>query len=315
MAIFVIINNVKISDQQKMAAMDKKYISLREVGRQLEIPPSTIVYYKDKFEKYIPSVGGEGRRSRYPVEVLEIFRRIRKMFNDNWSTEQIERELALKFSMLMNDQQHDQSFDQRFSKEGVQGLAGVLSKMSDVLENQSLFRSEIRSLRDEVSELRRERNESERLQVERVAELEKEISFLRSRVSGETSVGGIDFPPANFLASPLVISSEGEYLGVQGRGRKHFSLEDFVHLIERKVSDSMMVETSWKRQSGHWVLVIRTEDSVKNREQSVILVAKKTITPSKNMVTEIVRLNIDGNDAPDALLLTLFRQLKSVFNG
>ena len=237
------------------------------------------------------------------------------MFNDNWSTEQIERELALKFSMLMNDQQHDQSFDQRFSQKEVQGLAGVLSKMSDVLENQSLFRSEIRSLRDEVAELRRERKESELSQEERVAGLEKEVSFLRSRMFGETSGGGIDFPPAKFLASPLVICSEGEYLGVQGRGRKHFSLEDFVHLIERKVSESMKVETSWKRQSGHWVLVIRTEDSVKEREQSVVLVAKKTITPSKNTVTEIIRLNIDGNDAPDALLLTLFRQLKSVFNG
>jgi len=237
------------------------------------------------------------------------------MFNDNWSTEQIERELALKFSALMNDQQSDQSFDQRVSAEGVQGLAGVLSKMSDVLENQSLFRSEIRSLRDEVAELRGERQESERLQVERVEELEREVAFLRQRASGEGSGGDIDFPPAGFLAAPLVISSEGEYLGVLGRGKKHFSLEDFVHLIERKVSRDMAVDTSWRRQDGHWVLVIRTEDSDKQREQNIVLVAKKTITPSKNTVTEIIRLNIDGNDAPDALLLTLFRQLKSVFNG
>jgi len=308
-------NSMKIGDQQEMVVMDKKYISLREVGRQLEIPPSTIVYYKDKFAKYIPSVGGEGRRCRYPVEVLEIFRRIRKMFNDNWSTEQIERELALKFSMLMNDQQPDQPFGQRMSREEVQGLAGVLSKMSDVLENQSLFRSEIRSLRDEVAELRRERRDSERLQEERVEGFEKDIAFLKRRISSRASGGIIDFPPADFLSRPLVISSDGEYLGVQGKGKKHFSLEDFVHLIERKMSDSMTVETSWKCQNGHWVLVIRTEDSAKQREQNIVLVAKKTITPSRNTVTEIVRLNIDGNDAPEALLLTLFRQLKGVFNS
>ncbi len=76
----------------------------------------------------------------------------------------------------------------------------------------------------------------------------------------------------------------------------------------------MAVETSWKRQNGHWVLVIGTRDS-NDREQNIVLVAKKTVTPSKNTVTEIIRLNIDGNDAPDALLLTLFRQLRSVFNG
>lgn len=295
--------------------MNKKYISLREVGRQLDIPPSTVVYYKDKFEKYIPSVGGEGRRSRYPVEVLEIFRRIRKMFNDNWSTEQIERELALKFSALMNDQQSDQSIDQRVASGEFQGIAGVLSKMSDVLENQSLFRSEIRSLRDEVADLRRERKEAESRYGEQVSSLEKEITQLKRRVVGGAQGGSIDFPPAEFLASPLVIASEGEYLGVQGKGKKHFSLKDFVLLIERKMSDAMAVETSWKRQNGHWVLVVRTEDSAKGREQNIVLVAKKTVTPSKNTVTEIIRLNIDGNDAPDALLLTLFRQLKTVFNG
>lgn len=165
--------------------MDKKYISLREVGRQLDVPPSTIVYYKDKFEKYIPSVGGEGRRSRYPVEVLEIFRRIRKMFNDNWSTEQIERELALKFSVLMDDQQSDQQIDQSVSAKDFRGIAGVLSKMSDVLENQSLFRSEIRSLRDEVADLRRERKESESRYLERVAGLEKDIVKLKRSAPGE----------------------------------------------------------------------------------------------------------------------------------
>nr|WP_321256960.1 MerR family transcriptional regulator [uncultured Pseudodesulfovibrio sp.] len=295
--------------------MNKKFISLREVGRQLDIPPSTIVYYKDKFEKYIPSEGGAGRRPRYPVEVLEIFRRIRTMFNDNWSTEQIERELALKFSVLMTDQQHDQSFDQSASSKEVIELAGVLSRMSDVLDNQSLFQSEIRSLRDEVAALRDEHVERERVQRGELESLRVELASLRRRISGRGVGGGIDFPPADFLASPLVIASGGEFLGVQGKGKKAFSLEDFVHLIERKQSDHVGVETSWRLQDNHWVLVVHTEDAETGREQDVVLVAKKTVTPSNNTVTEIIRLNIDGNDAPDALLLTLFRQLRMVFNG
>jgi len=308
-------NSMKISDQQGVEFMNKKFISLREVGRQLNIPPSTIVYYKDKFEKYIPSEGGEGRRTRYPVEVLEIFRRIRTMFNDNWSTEQIERELALKFSMLMTDQQSDQLFEQSGPSKEVVELAGVLSRMSDVLDNQSLFRSEIRSLRDEVASLREERVGRDRLQREEIESLRVEVVNLKRRLSGRETGGGIDFPPAGFLASPLVIASGGEFLGVQGKGKKAFSLEDFVHLIERKESDYVGVETSWRQQDGHWVLVVQTQDVESGREQNIILVAKKTVTPSKNVVTEIIRLNIDGNDAPDALLLTLFRQLRTVFNG
>ena len=237
------------------------------------------------------------------------------MFNDNWSTEQIERELANKFGILLTDQQLDQRFDQSMSDRGVRGLADVLSRMSDALDNQSLFRSEIRSLRDEVAALSAEREKEARKQKEVVEGLLKEVAFLRKRLAGKADGGGIDFPPADFLASPLVIASGGEYLGVQGKGRKHFSLEDFVQLIERKESEEVAVETSWKRQDGHWVLVIRTEDSAKGREQNIVLVAKKTVTPSRNVVTEIIRLNIDGNDAPDVLLLTLFRQLKAVFNG
>ena len=241
------------------------------------------------------------------------------MFNDNWSTDQIERELALKFSALMTDQQSDQSFEQSSGQSMSDGLTreigGVLAKMSDVLENQSLFRSEIRSLRDEVAELRQERRKMEKDHVERVDVLERELSELRRKLSKDETVGDIDFPPAEFLSSPLVICSDGEFLGVQGKGKKHFSLKDFVQLIERKMSDSLGVETSWKRQNGHWVLVVRTDDAQKGREQNIVLVAKKTVTPSKNTVTEIIRLNIDGNDAPDALLLTLFRQLRSVFNG
>jgi len=298
--------------------MNKKYISLREVGRQLDIPPSTIVYYKDKFNKYIPSEGSGGRRRRYPLEVLEIFRRIREMFNDNWSTEQIERELALKFSLLMADQRADQSVDQSVDvglSDGLnQEIGSVLSKMADVLDNQSLFRSEIRSLRDEVAELRKERVESEDRHVERMQVLEQEVFELRRRVKAKLASSEIDFPPAEFLSSPLVIRSGSEFLGVQGKGKKHFSLEAFVQLIERKMSDSMDVDTSWKCQNGHWVLVLHTVDTEQAREQDVVLVSKKTVTPSGNTVTEIIRLNIDGNDAPDALLLTLFRQLKSVFN-
>lgn len=316
--------------------MSKRFVSLREVGRQLGIPPSTVVYYKDKFHRYIPSVGSDGRRRRYPAEVVEIFRRIREMFADNWSVDQIERELSLRFGSLLGDQCFDQLNDQSNDRSndqsgrqpcarsaaagyGVPGagsreVGGVLEKIADALENQALFRSEIRSLRDEVDTLRRDRREVEREYSTKVSALEAEIAELRRRMASRTSAGGIDFPPAEFLSSPLVIRSEGEYLGVQGKGGRPFSLEDFVRLIERKMSESMDVGTSWRRQDGHWVLVVRTEDKPRGRVQNIVLVARRTVTPSGNTVTEIIRLNIDGNDAPDALLLTLFRQLRAVFN-
>lgn len=241
------------------------------------------------------------------------------MFTENWSVDQIEKELSFKFGRLRDDQHIDQSNDQPATFGGSPGFSrevgDILAKMADAMENQSLFRNEIRALRDEVESLRRERRNVERDYADKVSSLEAEIAALRRKMASRSTGGGIDFPPAEFLASPLVICSEGEYLGVQGKGGRPFSLKDFVRLIERKMSESMVVETSWRQQDGHWVLVVRTEDTGRKREQNVVLVAKKTVTPSANTVTEIIRLNIDGNDAPDALLLTLFRQLRAVFNG
>jgi len=299
--------------------VSKKYISLREIGRQLGVPPSTIIYYKDKFDRFIPSEGSAGRRRKYPAEAIEIFRKIRQMFNDNWSTEQVEQELALKFSLLMDKEMLTQQSSQ-FSFGGIstdfsQEISGVLAKISDVLENETLFRSEIKVLKDKVETLQSEIRSSEARYKDKIVFLEHEIADLKKLTSSSKQAGGIDFPSLDFLSSPLVICSDGEYLGVQGKGRSHFSLKDFVHLIERKESDIMKVSTSWKRKSRHWVLVVHTQDLEKKREQDIILVAKRTITPSQNIVTEINRLNIDGTDAPDILLLTLFRQLRSVFNG
>jgi hypothetical protein len=48
-------------------------------------------------------------------------------------------------------------------------------------------------------------------------------------------------------------------------------------------------------------------------EQTIVLVARKTVTPSKNTVTEVQRLNINGKDVPDTLMLSLFKQLREGF--
>jgi hypothetical protein len=63
------------------------------------------------------------------------------------------------------------------------------------------------------------------------------------------------------------------------------------------------------------VLVVKLDDSGRAVQQDIVLVTAQTVTPSGNTVTEIVRLNIDGVDAPDSLLLSLFRQVRTVFGG
>lgn len=304
--------------------MTKQFISLREVARQLNIPPSTVVYYKDRFSGHIPSQGGEGRRKRYPVEVIDIFRRIREMFNNNWSTEQIEQELAMRSHVVTPPRDNGEPVSEARpdAPSTAYAMGGVLDKMTDLLENQSLFRGEIRSLRDELAELKRERRESEEQYQSKLDQVQSEVASLR-RAKEELERllrGGAEnaplFPSEDYLARPLVIRTRnGEYLGVLGKVQKHFALRDFVFMIERNAAAGRKLDLSWELREDQWVLLVTSRDGEEGREQHVVLVTQKTVTPSRNTVTEIVRLNINGNDVPDSLLLTLFKKVKDGFDA
>ena len=329
--------------------MAQQFISLREVGRLLGIPPSTVVYYKDRFASYIPSQGGEGRRKRYPSEVLDIFRRIREMFENNWSAEQIEQELTQGAALVhgpstigsraavdMNGRLGPERREYPLDDVSAGSLGDVLGKITDLLENQTLFRGEIRSLRDEVAGLREERDRAERRHADRVDQLEREVEELRrakldlERLVKSGPAGGFGpgaqagaqakakpaglVPSDEFLSRPLVIrTTQGEYLGVLGVGKKHFTLADFIEIMERNISASRRIETAWERRDGAWVLLVTARDTAKDAVQRIVLVAGETVTPSRNVVVEIKRLNIDGTDVPDALLLNLFKQVKDEF--
>lgn len=220
--------------------MSIQYLSLREVGRRLGIPPSTVVYYKDKYSSFLPSTGGDGRRQKYSVEVLEIFRRIREMYGMNWSTDQIENELTIKFGLLIDSIKNDQELINEAGLESsadmqtvVRGLSSVLGKVSDLLSNQTLFQSEIRDLRDELSSLRAEKRKLAADTNERIMDMAMEIGQLkRDRAElfrllrkGEAVVGPDEssFPTAEYLERPLVIkNSDGDYLGLPVKAENIF---------------------------------------------------------------------------------------------
>jgi DNA-binding transcriptional MerR regulator len=54
---------------------DEPLLTLRELAARLELPESTVRYYRDAFLDYVPSVG-TGRRRRYPPQAADVLRRI-----------------------------------------------------------------------------------------------------------------------------------------------------------------------------------------------------------------------------------------------
>ncbi|WP_320175829.1 MerR family transcriptional regulator [Maridesulfovibrio sp.] len=309
--------------------MSNQYLSLREVGRRLGIPPSTVVYYKDKYSKFIPSMGGLGRRQRYSAEVVEIFRRIREMYGMNWTTEQIENELSLKFGILIENIKSDQQLISGAGLESssdmetvIKGLSSVLGKVSDLLSNQALFQAELRDLREEVSVLRTEKRKLSAETNERILDMAMEIGRLkRDRAelfrllrTGDSGPDESSFPSSEYLERPLVIrNSEGEYLGVAGKGRKHFSLEDFVKLLENSINSHRSVDLEWQEKSGQWILVIDASEG-QSSQKKIMLVTEENVTPNNNTVVRIDSMEINGKAVPGALLFSLFKQIRESFD-
>ncbi|NDV23505.1 MerR family transcriptional regulator [Desulfovibrio sp. JC022] len=311
--------------------MSNQYLSLREVGRRLDIPPSTVVYYKDKYSKFLPSAGGSGRRQKYSVEVVEIFRRIREMYGMNWTTEQIETELSLKFGMLVNSIKNDQQLINGAGLESgsdmetvIKGLSSVLGKVSDMLSSQALFQTELRDLREEVSTLRSEKRKLSADTNERIMDMAMEIGRLKRdraelfrilRAGGDSGPDESSFPSSGYLERPLVIrNSEGEYLGVAGKGRKHFSLEDFVTLLENSINSHRSVDLDWKQKGGQWVLVIDASEGQSASQKKIVLVTEENVTPNNNTVVRIDSMEINGKAVPGALLFSLFKQIRESFD-
>ncbi len=318
-------NQTTTKDTPSSSKPPVAFLSLREIGRRLNIPPSSVVYYKDRFAQHIPVHQSKGRRSKYPKEALTIFKEIRTMFENNWSAEEIEQVLAQKFGATPTADIQEGCFipPEPENEPLIQELAGVIDKMSNLLENQNLFRSEIDSLRSEITQLRTERDELEQRYQARVEQLEEEIAKLRQDraqtlhdlLEHMNQAGGpYTAPPEAFTTLPLVIKKgEDEYLGVAGKTR-HFSLSEFVRIIDRNGNTNKNVALAWRREPGKWVLTINTYDLDSGAKHEHVLHVRQTITPNQNNVVELIGLSIDGNSVPEPFLLVLLRKIKDGFD-
>lgn len=67
-------------------------LSIREISRRIDVPESTLRYYRNTFGSYIPTVGS-GRSRRHPEEAVEVFRSISRLFAAGESRETIRARL------------------------------------------------------------------------------------------------------------------------------------------------------------------------------------------------------------------------------
>lgn len=139
-------------------------LTAAQIAKKLNLPESTMRYYRDRFTEYIPTTS-EGRSRRYRPEALEVFRFISDRLRTGMPAGVLEAELRPRFQVEIEvdpqtaGPQPDSSsnatamvpapaFLEIMSRVGA--AAESVSELPEVIERQS---QEIAGLRQQIQEL------------------------------------------------------------------------------------------------------------------------------------------------------------------
>ncbi|MBF0480120.1 MAG: MerR family transcriptional regulator [Desulfovibrionaceae bacterium] len=73
-----------------------RLLSISAIAKDLGQPESTLHYWKNRFEPFLPSMG-QGRHKRFRTQAVEVFRRIGELLRSGMSTEDVREELGRSF--------------------------------------------------------------------------------------------------------------------------------------------------------------------------------------------------------------------------
>lgn len=76
----------------------KKLLSVAEIARELELPESTVHYWKNRFAQHLPSVG-KGRQKRFKPEAVEVFSVISRMLKEGHTARDVMEHLSQAYPL------------------------------------------------------------------------------------------------------------------------------------------------------------------------------------------------------------------------
>jgi DNA-binding transcriptional MerR regulator len=84
---------------------EKEYYTVKEIGAVLDMPESTVRYFRDRFIDFIP-YEGRGRSRKYTQESIEVIRAIVEYNNAKMNAEEIEKALSARFTRVIDVSQN-----------------------------------------------------------------------------------------------------------------------------------------------------------------------------------------------------------------
>lgn len=76
----------------------KKVLSVAEIARELELPESTVHYWKNRFAQHLPSVG-RGRQKRFKPEAVEVFATISRLLKEGHTARDVMDHLSRDYPL------------------------------------------------------------------------------------------------------------------------------------------------------------------------------------------------------------------------
>ena len=187
--------------------MNKQHYTIKEIAGILEVPVSTLQYWKDQFIAWLPH-RGEGRKRRYHRDSIPILEYIKECYANNMSTDDIKDYLAEKYPMQHNIPSAPPAFPS--SVPSAAAFPESIYPLKDIMENimekgfdkLSKTIANVQELREENLKLkgRVERLESVLYELRRQYEIKSDIKNDDTAITKQTKAAD---PPADDNQSEL----------------------------------------------------------------------------------------------------------------
>ncbi len=133
-------------------------LTAAQIAKELNLPESTVRYYRDRFTDYIPMTG-EGRNRRYRPEAMYVFAFIAERLRNNMPADVLETELRARFPVEITVEPQRPQTDSSSNTAAIVAAPAfleVMARLGQALEDIGELPTVVEAQRQEIAGLRRQ---------------------------------------------------------------------------------------------------------------------------------------------------------------